>query len=166
LTPDAIQRLYRTHAFAVQRRCRQLLGDEDEARDAMHEVFLRLLEEPGRFQGRSSPATFLFAVATHRCLTRLRDRRARGAGWQESVARSMVEGRPGAADAADAAEARQLAAAILAEADPETATMALYHFVDGLSQGEVASLVGRSRVTVNQRLQRFRADARRRAEGT
>jgi RNA polymerase sigma-70 factor (ECF subfamily) len=163
LTPDAIESLYRTHAFAVLRRCRQLLRDDDEARDAMHEVFLRVLEEPGRFHGRSSAATFLFGVATHLCLNRLRNRAARDGAWREAVARSIVDGRPGAGDAA---EARQLAAALLAEADAETAAMALYHFVDGLSQGEVAGLVGRSRVTVNQRLRRFRAEARRRSEAT
>jgi RNA polymerase sigma-70 factor (ECF subfamily) len=163
LTPDAIQGLYRTHAFAVLRRCRQLLRDDDEARDAMHEVFLKVLEDPARFRGRSSPATYLFGIATNLCMNRLRNRAVRGAEWQASVALSLASGRPGAADAA---EARQLAAAVLAEADPETATMALYHFVDGLSQGEIASLVGRSRVTVNQRLQRFRADARRRSEET
>ncbi len=163
MTPDAIQSLYRTHAFAVHRRCRQLLRDDDEARDAMHEVFLKVLEEPDRFQKRSSPATFLFGIATNLCLNRLRNRALRGAEWQASVASSLQSGRPGAADAA---EARQLAAAVLAEADPETATMAVYHFVDGLSQGEIAGLVGRSRVTVNQRLQRFREDARRLSEGT
>ena len=129
----------------------------------MHEVFLKVIEEPARFRGRSSPATYLFGIATNLCMNRLRNHAARGAEWQSSVALSLGDGRPGAADSA---EARQLAAAVLAEADPETATMALYHFVDGLSQGEVASLVGRSRVTVNQRLQQFRLEARRRAEGT
>ncbi len=163
MAPEEIERLYRTHAFAVLRRCRQLLRDEDEARDAMHEVFLKVLEEPGRFEGRSSPATYLFGIATNLCLNRVRNRAARGADWQANVALAADDRRPGAVDSA---EARQLAAAVLAEADPETAAIALYHFVDGLSQGEVAGLVGLSRVTVNQRLQRFRADARRRAEGT
>jgi RNA polymerase sigma-70 factor (ECF subfamily) len=162
LTPEDIHQLYRTHAFAVFRRCRQLLGGEEEARDVLHEVFLRLLEDPGRFEGRSSPATFLFGVATHLCLNRLRNRSARTGAWEAEVARSLLE--QGPADPARAAEARQLAAALLAESDEETAAIALYHFVDGLTQGEIGALVGRSRVTVNQKLQRFRRDARRRAE--
>ena len=161
MTPETIQGLYRSHAFAVFRRCRQLLGRKDEADDAVHEVFLRLLEDPGRFQGRSSSATFLYALATHVCLTRLRNAAARGAAWQASVAQSLEVGRPGPADTI---EARQLAEAILSEADEETAAIAIYHFVDGLTQGEVASLVGRSRVTVNQKLQRFRRDGLRRSE--
>jgi RNA polymerase sigma-70 factor (ECF subfamily) len=161
VTPETIQGLYRSHAFAVFRRCRRLLGGDLEADDAVQEVFLRLLEDPGRFQGQSSPATFLYAIATHVCLNRLRGTTARGAAWQADVARGLAEVSPGPAATV---EARQLAGAILDETDPETAAMAVYHFVDGLPQGEIAALVGRSRVTVNQRLQQLRRDALRRSE--
>lgn len=161
MTPELIQDLYQRHAYALFRRCHHLLRDPDEARDAMQESFLRLIEDPTRFRGRSTHATFLFGVATHVCLNRLRNRAARGSTWQATVARALESGGP---SAADAAEARQLATAILAEADEQTAAIAVYHFVDGLPQGEIASLVGRSRVTVNQVLKRFRQWARRRAE--
>ena len=161
MTPELIQDLYQRHAYAVFRRCHQLLRDPDEARDAMQESFLRLLEDPTRFRGHSSHATFLFGVATHVCLNRLRNRAARGTRWQATVAQALESGRH---SADDAAEARQLAAAILAEADEQTAAIAVYHFVDGLPQGEIAALVGRSRVTVNRSLRRFSQWARRRAE--
>lgn len=161
MTRDGIEDLYQRYGYAVFRRCRQLVRDDDEARDAMQETFLKLLEDPAGFQGRSSPGTFLFGVATNLCLNRLRRRSARGATWQASLARSLEAAKP-ATEAA--AEARLLADAILREADEETAAIALYHFVDGLTQGEVAGLVGRSRVTVNQKLQRFRQQALRRAE--
>ncbi len=91
-------------------------------------------------------------------LKRLRSGKARGALWQENAARALEGGQPGVAESA---EARQLAAAILAEADEETAAIALHRFVEGLTQGEIAGLVGRSRITVNQKLQRFREGARR-----
>jgi RNA polymerase sigma-70 factor (ECF subfamily) len=162
LTPAAIQGLYERHSFALFRRCRRLLQDADEAQDAMQEVFLKVLESPTRFQGRSSASTYLFGVATHLCLNRIRNRAARDERWEASVAGAVQERPP---DPAHGVEARQLAAAILREADPETAAMAVYHFVDGLTQGEIAAVVGRSRITVNQRLQRFRSEALRRVEG-
>ncbi len=161
LTPELIQDLYRRHAYALFRRCQHLLRDPDEARDAMQESFLKLLEDPARFRGHSSHATFLFGVATNVCLNRLRNRAARGASWQAALARALEGGH---ASAADVAEARDLAAAILAEADEATAAIAVFHFIDGLPQGEIAALVGRSRVTVNHVLRRFRECARRRAE--
>ena len=127
----------------------------------MQEVFLKVLEDQSLFRGRSSPATFLFGVATHSCLNRIRNRAARDATWKASVARSWEEGR---SEATEASEARQLVNTILEETDEETAAIALYYFVDGLSQGDIANLVGTSRVSVNQKLQRFRHDARQRLE--
>ncbi len=162
MTPAAIQGLYERHSYALFRRCRRLLHDADEAQDAMQEVFLEVLENPTRFQGRSAASTYLFGVATHLCLNRIRNRTARDERWKASVAGAIQERTP---DPAHGVEARQLAAAILREADPETAAMAVYHFVDGLTQGEIAAVVGRSRITVNQRLQRFRSEALRRVEG-
>lgn len=157
LKRETLDRLYQRHGYAVFRRCRGLLRDPEEARDAMQETFLKVLEDPGRFRGQSSPATFLFGVATHLCLNRLRHRRARGEVWRASLVRSLEGERP---REGGAAEARQVVGMILAEADEETARMAIHHFVDGLSQGEIARLVGCSREKVNQELQRFRADAR------
>ena len=138
------------------------MNDADEAQDAMQEVFLKVLDDPTQFQGRSSASTYLFGVATHLCLNRVRNRLARDERWQTSVAAALHD-RP--RDLAGGVEARQLAAAILGEADAKTATMAVYHFVDGLTQGEIAALVGLSRVMVNRRLQSFRSAALRRAEG-
>lgn len=162
MTPAALQGLYERHSYALFRRCRRLLHDADEAQDAMQEAFLKLLENPAQFQGRSSVSTYLFGVATHLCLNRIRNRTARDARWQASVAEALHARPP---DPHDGVEARELASAILEEADPETAAMAVYHFVDGLTQGEIATLIGRSRVLVNQRLMRFRSAALRRVEG-
>ncbi len=157
-----IQGLYERHSYALFRRCRRLLNDAVEAQDAMQEVFLKVLESPTQFQGRSSPATYLFGVATHLCLNRVRNRSVRDERWQTSVADALHDHAP---DPAEGVEARELAAAILREADTETAAMAVYHFVDGLTQGEIAKVVGLSRVMVNRRLQGFRSAALRRAEG-
>jgi RNA polymerase sigma-70 factor (ECF subfamily) len=156
VTPETIQGLYERYAYVLFRRCRQLLGEDDEARDVVQEVFLQVTEGKAFFEGRSSPATFLFGVATNLCLNRLRHRTVRDEIWEESVARSVAGAN---APPNQAVEARELARAILADADEETAAIALYHFVDGLSQGEIAKLVGKSRATVNQRIQRFRRQA-------
>jgi RNA polymerase sigma-70 factor (ECF subfamily) len=161
-TRDAIDALYRQHAYGLFRRCRKLLHDDESARDAMHQVFLAALEQPSRFDGRSQVSTYLYGIATNLCLFRLRSDAARGATWRANLTNHLVgdDGVP-----IDGVELRQIADAILDGTDSETAVMALYHFIDGLSQGEVATLVGKSRATVNQRLRAFRERARARTEG-
>ncbi len=124
----------------------------------VQEVFLQLLENPDRFEGRSKVSTWLYAIATNLCLNRLRDRAARGAQWRAEVARHL-EQPEGAPEPGQRLAARQIVDLLMAEVDPVTAQIAVYHFVDGLSQGEIADLVGLSRITINKRLGAIRREA-------
>lgn len=151
--------VYRQHSFAVFRRCRHLLDDEPEAHDMTHEVFLRYFERPEAFQRQSSLGTYLYASATHLCWNRLRNVRARGEAWQQHLEEHVTAAQT-SSPLESRLRARDLMCGLLAEADETTAIIALYHFVDGLAQGEVAKMVGLSRVSVNQKLQRFRAQVR------
>ena len=155
---DDIDRLYRRTRAAVLTRCRALLGNPAEALDLTQEVYLALLESPEAFRGDASVVTYLYGIATKRALTRLRGRLRRSEEWSQAVA-TMFEASQPSTDPSRAVESRELLAQALAHADEVTALIVLYHFVDGLSQGEVAELVGLSRVTVNQRLQAFRKRA-------
>src|SRR5262245_7378722 len=58
----------------VLRRCRQLLGNEDEALDACQDVFVRVLEHQSTLDARY-PSSLLYRIATNVCLNRIRDRR-------------------------------------------------------------------------------------------
>ena len=62
----------------VLRRCRQLLRDEDEARDATQDVFVRLIERRHELDARY-PSSLLYRIATNVCLNRIPDRGRRPA---------------------------------------------------------------------------------------
>ena len=57
----------------VLRRCRRLLGNEDEALDASQDVFVRLVEQRERLTA-EFPSSLLYRIATNVCLNRIRDR--------------------------------------------------------------------------------------------
>ncbi len=122
----------------------------------MQEVFLKALQTPDAFQGRAAASTYLFSIATHLCFHRLRHNAIRNDLWQESVALRLSR----EVDLEQDTSTRELWARLLEETDEQTALIALYHFVDGIPQGEIGTMLGLSRVTINQRLQRFRAAAR------
>jgi RNA polymerase sigma-70 factor (ECF subfamily) len=71
-----IEILYRTYGPMVQRRCRQLLRDEEAAADAMQETFVRLLRHGERLRPRY-PSSLLYRIATNVCLNQLRSNRRR-----------------------------------------------------------------------------------------
>lgn len=163
-TPSDVDALYRQTRYAVFLRCRSILRDDAEARDVTQEVYLYLLDHPAEFRGESSPATYLYAIATNRSFSRLRAKAVRDDSWQEAVA-TLLRDSAAAEDPEAATSTRQILAEALGSEDDETVMLLLYHFVDGLSQGEIAELLGVSRVTVNQRIQKFRDRARRTVEG-
>jgi RNA polymerase sigma factor (sigma-70 family) len=154
-----VEELYRRYGFQVERRCRRILGNNDEATDAAQEVFVRLLTKGGDFRGGSEWMTWLYRVATNVCLNRLRNRRTRA----ELLSRNADEVMPSGAPAPDGGVDRRFLQALMAELDETTQEIIVYHLVDDMPQGEIAELVGLSRVTVNKRIMKFKARAEERA---
>jgi RNA polymerase sigma-70 factor (ECF subfamily) len=159
-----VEALYRKTSFSIFQRCRSLLREDAEAKDVAQEVYVHLLAHPEQFRGDATPATYLYAVATNKSLSRLRARRLRGDVWQEAVG-ELLRGARLSHDPEKMTEARAILATALASADDVTAAMLVYHYVDGLTQGEIAEIMNLSRVTVNQRLARFRQQALAIADG-
>lgn len=158
-TRGEIEALYRKTSFSIYQRCRALLHEDAEAKDVAQEVYMHLLAHPDDFRGDASPSTYLYAIATNKSLSRLRARRLRGDAWQDAVA-ELLRSAPMSHDPERTAAARAILTSALEAADERTAAMLVYHYVDGLSQGEIAEVMSLSRVTVNQHLQRFRDQAK------
>jgi RNA polymerase sigma-70 factor (ECF subfamily) len=147
--PSLIAAAYRTHGHHVLRRALRLLGNEADAGDVMHEVFLSLLDDPTQFEGRSSLTTWLYAATTNRCLNRLRDGRLRlrivsERGETMPVASSIhhIE---------DAVQLRQL----LTQLPADLATVAVYYFGEQMSHDEIASVLKCSRRHVGNLVERL-----------
>lgn len=71
----AILDLFEECSDAVLGYCIRIVKDPVLAEDVMQQVFLQALRDVGRFEGKSSLRTWLFAVAGHRCLDAIRSRR-------------------------------------------------------------------------------------------
>jgi RNA polymerase sigma-70 factor, ECF subfamily len=83
---DDIVRRYRRELHLY---CYRMLGSFDEAEDHVQEVFARAWRSRGGFQGRSTPRTWLYRIATNACLDTLRRdsrRSARAPSGTPSVA--------------------------------------------------------------------------------
>jgi RNA polymerase sigma factor (sigma-70 family) len=145
-----VDRAYRAYGHSVLRRARQILGDEQEARDVLQEVFVALLDRPLTFEGKSALATYLYAATTHRCFNRLRNQRNRDRLSEEKAIALEIPLDPAGPDTA--AALRQ----VLAVLPEEEARVAVYHYMDGMSHEEIAALLGCSRRRVGDLLDRMR----------
>jgi RNA polymerase sigma-70 factor (ECF subfamily) len=149
--------LFERHGAMVYRRCLAILRDQDLARDAVQEVFARVVAQLGRFRGQASALTWIYSVATLYCLQQLRNNRRQA---QKLVALGAEQ--EGAAEAR--LEDRITVAALLEQAEPELQQIVVLRLVDGMTAEEVAEVTGLSRKTVTRRLQGFISEARARLQ--
>ncbi len=146
-----VEALTRRYGPMVLRRCRQLLRDEDEALDACQDVFVRLLEHRGRLHA-AYPSSLLYRIATNVCLNRIRERGRRPETPDEDVLCRIASAEtPGGGS-----EARLLLDRLFGRYPESSRTMAVLHFVDGLTLEQVAAETGLSVSGVRKRLRSLR----------
>lgn len=142
---------YRRYGPMVLRRCRFLLRDEEKAVDAMHDVFVQLLDHQGGLR-ETAPSSLLHRMATNVCLNRLRSERRRPQDADEELLLRIasmddLEARTGAAALLDRLFGREL---------ESTRTIAVMHLVDGMTYEQVAAEVGLSVSGVRKRLRNLK----------
>jgi RNA polymerase sigma-70 factor (ECF subfamily) len=74
---DAYATVVREHGRALLAAARRMLGNEDDARDAMQEAMVRAFRSVGSFEGKSRLGTWLHRIVVTSCLMKLRARRSR-----------------------------------------------------------------------------------------
>jgi RNA polymerase sigma-70 factor (ECF subfamily) len=138
--------LYARYGRGVFRRARNLLGDADAAKDAMQDVFLRVLGADAGPGFTENPMAWLYRTTTNLCLNRLRDTRRRN--------HLLSEWSPDAMAGVDP-DARMVLQNILRQVPEDLQEVAIYYYVDELSHQEIAEIVGLSRRTIGNRLASF-----------
>lgn len=144
--------LYQRYGALVLRRARALLDDEQAARDATHDVFVKVLSSLDAFRHEASPVTWLYRATTNHCLNVLRDQSRRG--------RVVPLLRALPPDAAPSLDERLSLTTVLARVPDELREIAVYYYLDQMSHEEIARLTGLSRRTIGNRLVEFHAAAK------
>ena len=153
-TPASPAELYRVYGPLVLRRARAMLGDEQAARDAAHDVFVNVLSSISEFRNEASPVTWLYRATTNHCLNVLRGRSRRC-----EVPHSNDE-HDGSFEDDVSVDERLTLTAVLERVPEHLREIAVYYYLDQMSHEEIAKLMGVSRRTVGNRLVEFHAAAR------
>jgi RNA polymerase sigma-70 factor (ECF subfamily) len=175
---DAFRRLTDPHRRELQVHCYRILGSTQDAEDLVQETLLAAWRSIDSFEGRSSVRTWLYRIATNRCLNALRDRSRRPREvqavpdpeptrtidpvWLEPYPDAMLGDLAGhAPDPAARYEAREsveLAFIAALQALPPRQRVALVlRDVLGFRTAEVAEILGTGETAVKGALQRARA---------
>jgi RNA polymerase sigma-70 factor, ECF subfamily len=146
-----VEQFYRRYGPMVLRRCRFILRDEEKALDAMQEVFVRVLRSQDSLEA-TAPSSLLYRIATNICLNVIRGERRR----PERAGEELLETIAGVDDPAERALSAHLLDGVFSRELPSTRTMAVLHYVDGMTLEETAEAVGLSVSGVRKRLRGLR----------
>jgi RNA polymerase sigma-70 factor (ECF subfamily) len=139
-----------------------MLGDEDDALDAVHDVFIRLLRAEKSLHGRF-PSSLLYTIATNTCLNRIRwKKRRREVGVEDFEALSLFRDDRRYGEV----EARLVMDSILKNETALTRTICFMYHADGMTLKEIGEAVDMSISGVRKRLISFQAKAKIRLGGS
>jgi RNA polymerase sigma-70 factor (TIGR02960 family) len=178
---QAFRALTEQYRRELQVHCYRILGSPQDAEDLVQETLLAAWRGFERFEGRSSVRTWLYRIATNRCLNALRDASRRPGDtspdlppdppeptrigdplWLQPYPDALLEGIPDRAPGPDqryeAREALGLAfVAGLQRLPPPQRAVLVLRDVLGYRAAEVAAMLDVSTASVNSGLQRARS---------
>jgi RNA polymerase sigma-70 factor (ECF subfamily) len=153
----AFRVLARRHLPAMVGLARRILGNAAEAEDVAQEAMLRVWTHAPRWQPLAAFRTWLTRVVVNLCL----DRKRRAPLLDLEAAGEVVDPTPGAGDQAESAERERLLAAAIEKLPDRQRTAIVLTYTEGLSNAQVADMLGTSVSAVETLLIRGKQNLRR-----
>jgi RNA polymerase sigma-70 factor (ECF subfamily) len=162
--PPAFEELVRRYQHRVFGVAVRMLRNAAEAEEAAQEVFLRVYRAVDEFRGEARLSTWLYAITSRVCLTRLGtgERRLVREGEETLTRLANGEATPGAA-----LERSELEAALhraIAELPEDRRIVVVLRDLEGLAYEEIAAALDLPLGTVRSRLHRARMDLKEKLE--
>lgn len=152
---EGLEHLYEIYRVPVFRTCLRLLGDLPAAEDAAQEVFLRVFERIGSFNGRAAFSTWLYRLTVNHCLNLLERLQRRTTLTVEDV-QEPVDPSPEPECAYRRAESQDMLVRALEALSIEYRTILVLREIEELSYREIAAVLDVPAGTVMSRLSRAR----------
>ncbi|MDR2184933.1 MAG: sigma-70 family RNA polymerase sigma factor [Treponema sp.] len=155
-----IEAYYHRYGPMILRRCRRMLGSEEDALDALQDVFVKLINAKAKLHGQF-PSSLLYTIATNTCLNRLRWKKRR----REAIRDPEDLALPSKDRELEHTEARLVLEGILETESELTRGICYMYHADGMTLKEIGEAVGMSVSGVRKRLEAFKARARIKLDG-
>jgi RNA polymerase sigma-70 factor (ECF subfamily) len=153
----AFRLLARRHLPAMVGLARRILGNAAEAEDVVQEAMLRVWTHAPRWQPLAAFRTWLTRVVVNLCL----DRKRRTPLLDLEAAGELADPAPGAAEQAESAERERRLAAAIGKLPDRQRSAILLTYTEGMSNAQVADVLGTSVSAVETLLIRGKQNLRR-----
>jgi RNA polymerase sigma-70 factor, ECF subfamily len=162
---SAFEDLVRSNSGRLLATARRLLRNEEDARDAVQSAFIRAFQSLGRFREESRLSTWLHRILVNEALMKLRSRK----GKEESIddllpsfqedghqVRETADWSDLADKALERAETAEMVNRLIGQLPESYRTVLVLRDIEGMSNTEIAEMLGISPNLVKVRLHRAR----------
>lgn len=162
---SAFEQLVRSTSGRLLAAARRLLRNEEDARDAVQSAFIRAFQSLGRFREESRLSTWLHRILVNEALMKLRSKK----GNEESIedllpsfqedghqVRETADWSDLADKALERAETAEMVHRLIAQLPESYRTVLVLRDLEGMSNAEIAEMLGISANLVKVRLHRAR----------
>lgn len=159
--PETVQRLYQATGRAAISKAEHVVGRFDVAQEIVQEVFLKLWQQKLRFPTEKQAYYWVYKSCHNAGIDHLRSaavKRERGMSTSSNSddgGIDTLENLASAADLGDATLKRELVSKALVHLDEREASVLGYWVLDGMTQEEIAEMLGLSRKTIGRVVQRL-----------
>jgi RNA polymerase sigma-70 factor (ECF subfamily) len=157
MTHAEVETAYRDYGHLVLRRCQRVLRGDAAAEDVLQEVFVRLWRYGDAFRAADSKLLWLYRVADRCCFDHLARRPNAPTGAPLDAAAAVAA--PGAGHDGALAD-RDVVMRFLGRFDDRVKQVAVLHYLDEMTQDEIAAATGWSRQTVWKKITFLKERAR------
>jgi RNA polymerase sigma-70 factor (ECF subfamily) len=154
----AFSQLVEAYQTPIYNLCYRLLGEAGEAEEAAQETFLRAYAQLASYDPGRSFKTWLFSIANHHCIDRLRKRRLTWLSIDDDLPPhpALQEQAPGPEEATVRREQSEMLQALLSRLPPDDRAVLVMRYWYDLSYEEIAEATGATVSAVKSRLHRAR----------
>ncbi len=156
--PEALGDLFHAFGNRVYNTCRRITGCDSYAEDATQEVFLRVLRQARKFDGRSRFSTWLFRLAVNHTINLCRKNRRHSARSIDDLEDDILltDEHPLPLESVALREERQLLDEALQNLSTDQRTIIILREIEGMSYAEIGAVLELPPGTVTSRLVRGR----------
>jgi len=138
----AFRAIFREYAPRIYQQAFRVLGDADEAAEAVQEVFLNVHRSLGTFRGESSIATWIYRIAFNTLASHGRKKCREPLSLTEADDVMSLPDEDGDVEAAyERKESRERLARCIARLSPREAVAITLFYMDGYDYKEIASIM-------------------------
>lgn len=155
--PAAFEPLVKAHEASALVLAEALLGDPDDAADAVQESFVKAFRSLGTLRAGSAFAPWFRTILRNQCRDRLKSASSRlSVGWEAAVVDRSAASPPIASDQVERAELAALVRRALGELSPEHREVLVLKELEGMSYAQIARETGVAAGTIASRLHHAR----------